>query len=176
MLNRHIIVEGMDNTGKTTLLKALSEKFGVDPIVSCRSIPKQEQIEWMKTKLGGPPALFDRFALISEAIYGPIIRGTHTFPFMGEENFFNILGKVVIPANPIIIICNPGVESVRKTFDEREQLEGAKERIEALLASYTLMGAILDRMTNLTTMVYNYNKHTPELIATILEYYMGGED
>ena len=176
MLNRHIIVEGMDNTGKTTLLKALSKKFGVSPINSCRNIPKKDQIKWMEEQLVGTPKLFDRFALISEAVYGPFIRGTHLFPLMGEENFFNTLGKVVIPANPIIIICNPGVESVRKTFDEREQLEGAKERIEALLASYTLMGAILDRMTNLTTMVYNYNKHTPELIATILEYYMGGED
>ena len=172
MLKRHIIVEGMDNTGKTTLLKALSERFRVEPTNSCRSIPKGEQIRWMKNELAGPAKLFDRFPLISESIYGPIVRGTQFFPMIGGDSFFHTMEKVVIPANPIIIFCNPGIEKVAESFGERWQMGGVKENMTALMDAYGVVGNIFSRMTPLTVMVYDYNKHTPELISCILEYYM----
>lgn len=172
MLKRHIIVEGMDNTGKTTLLKALSQKFGVGPTISCRSIPKQDQMAWMLDKLTTGPKLFDRFSLFSESVYGPIIRNTNLFPLSGRDSFFEVLGHLVVPNNPIIILCNPGLGNIMKTFGEREQMSGVKDNAELLLDSYLNLFFLLQRATNLTVLVYDYRIHTPEGHAALLDYYI----
>lgn len=177
-LKRSIIIEGCDNTGKTTLINSLIKEFDekVEVMTSCRSLPVDEQISWME-KVIQTPKIFDRFALFAESVYGPIIRKDVKFPIVGEKGFFNILNRVIVPKNPIVIICYPGIEAVEKTIEEREQMAGVPSHLKELTEGYNLVGEILDKYTNLPVLKYNYTKpRAYKQLVSDLEFIFGIEE
>lgn len=168
---RSIIVEGCDNTGKSTLIDRLSRELKIPVQVSCRSLPVDEQIDWMKEKLSKGPFIFDRFAIISESVYGPLLRKEVKFPLKGKKpnSFHTIMKDIVIPANPIIIYCDPGLESILSTIEEREQMEGVAKNVKELLHRYRALIYLISHETPLSIVRYNYNKCPHNYLLTTLQ-------
>lgn len=125
-----IIVEGLDNTGKTTLVKELVNRLGIPSMIRVR--PKAEtefRIDLLRVLTDGP-WIMDRHPIISEMVYGPILRGGMVI----EEDNLNALATL-IDQSPMFIYCRPP-DSVILNFGEREQMDGVIDQAQILLARY----------------------------------------
>lgn len=116
-----IIVEGPDGGGKTTLLERLSEDFAL-PIAD-RVVDKQAEAmvdlqQWVETNLdeGITLTLYDRHRLISEPIYGPVLR---TEPHPGFEDLYwlTLMQKKFAALKPFFIFCLPPLDVVEKNCE-----------------------------------------------------------
>ena len=127
-----IIVEGMDNSGKTTLAEHLAEKFKL-PLMHSPKI-RENMIQDALTILTlNPNAVMDRFSVISEVIYGPTLRRKIIFDTFVTRWIFYM--DKLAQCKPLIFYCRPPDE---KIFDygDREQMEGVKEHDKELLGAY----------------------------------------
>lgn len=130
--HRVIIVEGVDNSGKSTLAKTLSEHFDWPLVHSPGFCP--EMIDWAKTHLTAPGTrIYDRFPCVSEHIYGPVLRD--------KDEFKSVVGRKVlsffIQKNPLIIYCKPPDSVI--TEDMGKQMKGVKDNILRLILNYNRM-------------------------------------
>jgi len=128
-----IIVEGMDNSGKSKLAEHLAEKFKLPLIKSPKN--RQRLLEnALTTLMLNPEAVMDRFSVISEMVYGPILRRKTVFDdhVLGQWIFF--MNKLV-RCKPLIFYCRPPEEKIFD-FGDREQMEGVKEHGKELLGAY----------------------------------------
>ena len=100
-----IIVEGMDNSGKTQLSEYIAEKFNI-PLLK-RPKDKSELVEeaFMLLSLN-PNAVLDRCAIISEMMYGPILRGGTVFDLGGPHRWIFYMDKLV-RCKPLVFYCRP---------------------------------------------------------------------
>lgn len=126
-----IVVEGADNTGKTTLAVRLAHDLGglylktelrpptLDNLMDFTEVLRQCNKYTNYTVL-------DRHHIISEPVYGPIIRGKNPFDD-------DIIAQVLSQLN--VIWCNPP-RGVALLFDSRDQMEGVKENAEKIYDSY----------------------------------------
>lgn len=131
-----IIIEGMDNTGKTTLAEHLAEKFKLPHIKSSKD--RTHLLNDALTILVlNPEAVMDRFSIISEMVYGPILRGGTAFDGHGLSQWRFFMDKLA-RCKPLIFYCRPPNE---KIFDygDREQMAGVVEHGEELLSAYDTM-------------------------------------
>jgi thymidylate kinase len=164
-----IIIEGCDNTGKTTLreqLLAAVPKLIVGPKLEKPPIDRTEYMEFLWTTFGKNPKethdlIFDRF-FFSEVVYGPILRGKVAYTRSEKTAIHNLLRY----HRPLVIHCRQSVESIMETFEEREQLEGVKERISSIVMAYDTVFSDFDLIKDLEFMRYNY-KQPRELVRTI---------
>jgi len=139
-----VIICGMDNTGKTTLIEQLKEKFPEDLEVIKPPGPwpsKEVMMNWLEPSLQSirdaksqdKVFLFDRYPLISEPIYGPEIRGVSLLTPEEESEGLEVLMNA--PQQVILIFCRPPREAILN-FGEREQMEGVIERSNSLIDRY----------------------------------------
>lgn len=107
-----VIVEGPDGGGKTTLVTRLVEELGVQVMPrACTSDngPIAELWQWVDSDMARPAhdrGLYDRHPLISEPIYGPLIRGYLPERFSDVEWLSNRLSMLRLK-RPLIIFCLP---------------------------------------------------------------------
>lgn len=133
-----IIVEGMDNTGKTTLVEKLQQEFPVltyRPSIGNRhdlvSIAEQAADEAWRTDFG--LVLADRSRIISEYVYNPVLKKrpiAYTF-----STYMELLGGLA-GGHHLIIHCFRNVSRIIDTFDERDQLEGVRQHLSTLSSRY----------------------------------------
>lgn len=123
-----IIIEGMDNTGKTTLVNHLLGKFDLDVRKGCG--PQGDQLEWVKRELKDPSerTIYDRFTLISEVIYGPICRGKSGIP----QPYADHLMHELLRRRPLFIFCTRLFP-----WDGREQMSGVIDHSSKLIDAYS---------------------------------------
>lgn len=127
-----IIVEGMDNTGKTTLANRLADDLKL-VLVSNKKRPESFQdIKEYCTKIcelaENRHVITDRWAPISEKIYGPICRDSHIYKDENEEEFET-------QVHTFIIYCRPTIKTI-KEFGNRSQMEGVIEKADELIKAY----------------------------------------
>lgn len=133
-----IIVEGCDNTGKTTLVNTLLRRYPQLVLGEKLMGPpteKQELMDMLWGALGSEEShrtIFDRF-YFSELVYGKVLRGD-VFISPAERQAINWILK---KRKPIIIYCYLDPVAIRATFLEREQLAGAWDKVEELVAEYS---------------------------------------
>lgn len=137
-----IIVEGCDNTGKTTLVTKLAQDLRLIS-VNNRKRPqsRQESEDYLHALLPlvkSHPTIFDRWQPISEPIYGPICRNTRILPFDAMEAQHRILSDVVHRPGPLVIYCRPK-DSTILNFGDREQMTGVIEHAHTLIQEYDAM-------------------------------------
>lgn len=145
-----IIVEGCDNTGKTTLIQKLKERFPQLEVVPKWTGPRgpgsmKKMWDHMMTYLTRNPdetkyLVFDRFPLISELVYGPVIRKHIEFSREQIEQATELLKKHF----PLVIYCRRDPEAILANFEEREQMEGVRENVKALIDQYNRVLCELD--------------------------------
>jgi len=123
-----IIIEGMDNSGKTTLAKALSSHFNYPLVHSCGYCPNM--LSWAKTSLSRGYRIYDRHPCISELVYGPVLRANNKFD--SPEGIK--ISEQFIKRRPLIIYCKPPNHVIRKNMGE--QMSGVVDNVFALMLSY----------------------------------------
>jgi len=165
-----IIVEGMDNTGKTTLVRKLTSML---PLKKYKSpgpdIGEAEQIEWVRDRLEDPDewVIFDRFPLISEPIYGGHIRGYHNFEDPSKQYLYDMFKD----KNPLIIYCRPPRDKILSFEDGRIQMDGVKAKGSILLNEYDRMMTDFEGETGIR--VYDYTGDTVDSIYLEVCEYLG---
>ena len=153
-----IIVEGMDNSGKSTLAKHLAEKFGLEYLHSPSEYRNDTKlmIDWaLKQLLDQKLAVYDRFSPISDRVYGPVLRG-------GTPYNDTIAGKSAVEllktVPHLIIYCRPERERILN-FGSREQMDGVTSQATKLLEEYD---ALMSKMQLEGYDIITYNYAEPE--------------
>lgn len=163
-----IIIDGMDNTGKTTLAHKLADRFEL-PYLHSPSEYKYDfnrMFGWAIRELGSEVrAIYDRFSPITDMIYGPVLRGGT--PYLTDQRGIAI--RELLRSTPhIIIYCRPP-RDVILDFGTREQMEGVIDHSVKLLESYDRYMHKL-RETGHNIVVYDYtNPHGYDEVVESLE-------
>ncbi len=155
----HIVVEGCDGTGKTGLVNALVEHFGL--VVHPRSTPS----------VGGPPSdldmwvmeefarrkedgIYDRHAVISEPIYGPICRGKVPGLFNNLEWLYDQRQRLCQQA--IVVWCEPPWSEVANNVRTGTHMEGVSDNAIRIYNAYIRARKAWPG----ESIVYDYTRHS----------------
>lgn len=138
-----MLVEGLDSSGKTTLANQIASFFKTEVRHDLGPKTFHDMSEWMLEQVpiinhGGPVAVYDRWPLISEGVYGPLLRG---------KSEFDQLSSTAVAASAlwdyytghyrvVIIYCNPGLERIRETLENNEQMHGVADNLNHLYGAY----------------------------------------
>ena len=153
-----LIVEGPDGSGKSTLVTRLAESlqmYVMPRVVSEDGERLGDLVTWVHEDVtsGLKRAVYDRHRLISESIYGPVMRATM------EPGFDSILWlrtyqQRLKSKEPFVIFCLPPIDDVVKNV--RNDLGSAwiLPRIEEVYWHYHCLAAIWPE----PTVVWDYTK------------------
>jgi len=135
-----IIVEGPDGSGKTTLIERLSSRLDIPVaprVVAKDTTTKINLQDWVEDNLeeGFQRKIFDRHRLISEPIYGPIMRISQQEGFTDREWMHRVMHGFRF-IRPITFFCLPPIEVVRKNVENDPDNEAVAKHIDAIYASY----------------------------------------
>lgn len=129
---KFIIAEGFDNSGKTTLLNRLSQEFNI-PVTHSpgHKVDMRDSLLQILFESKRQDTLRDRICLISEEVYGKILRGKSEF-----DSDSKVWWKLLIDCKPVIIFCRPHNDNIFNTLDVREQMDGVMKHRTDLLRRY----------------------------------------
>ena len=158
-----VIVEGCDGSGKTTLIRAIEKVPNIPQILRIHRSrrPKTEseievECEGIRQLIGPQryglslPVVMDRHALISEPIYGTIVRDKPVTYWDGDN-----VPPFLLSPNLLIVYCRPSNEAVKTGIQNNPQMEGVIPKVDELLMAYDLrMSLLKSRGANVGT--YNY--------------------
>ena len=130
-----IIVTGMDNTGKSTLVDKLAEEYNLTKVKSLGpEFTRDEKNLWIMDQIGRDQKfshllIFDRFLPFEEMVYGKVLR---------EENLYSLDDpylQALKACNPQIIYTRPSSQVIFN-WDDRPQMPGVIHRGRDLLAAW----------------------------------------
>lgn len=137
-----IIVEGPDGAGKTTLIEQLKERYGLEvaPRVVTKGAEAMTDLKvWVEENLaqGFQYRIFDRHRLISEFIYGPLLRQQQQPGFTDLTWSWLQLEKLYGEIRPFIIYCLPPLETVAENvYLSGDENKVVLDHIEAMYTAY----------------------------------------
>lgn len=159
-----VIVEGPDGAGKTTLVRRLSRELGIEPepkVVNERAEAMTDLVAWVHKDLnqGFGRRLYDRHRLISEPIYGPLVRG-HLEPGFDDLDWLALMLARFYEHCPVIIYCLPPFETVWGNVrdDPANVVVRSLSTLKLIHASYHMRCALDLARTpeEATVMTWNY--------------------
>lgn len=153
------IFEGPDGAGKTYTAREVSRAVGF-PVHHTGGKPKNldEIFERGLVQLTVIDHIFDRFSIISEQVYGPILRG---------ESAFCSSHLTLIP-HPVIY-CRPSLETItavtleQKEHKPKEHVELVVRRLPKIIEAYD---RIMDRIPHIK---FDRDKQTCAELICLLE-------
>jgi hypothetical protein len=180
---RHVVLEGPDGAGKTTLAKYLSAitDTPLAPKVadSLKGPAGTNLARYVDGDLGQwrnyassdlvissfasatPSRIYDRYPLISEPIYGIHVRKRIQPEFM--TNWYREAYAKFQAFDPLIIWCLPPYDEVTKHVHPSRDMDGVWRNISQLYAAY--------RMASLQwpgrSFVYNHTIHKPGQVSDL---------
>lgn len=130
-----IVVEGVDNSGKTTLALELAKRLRavfvkVERPAKGNDLPAFSNILEVASLYSGI-VVIDRHVAISEPIYGEIIRGGHA---LREDEMKSAIARVTD-----IVYCRPPTDVIMGTLEVRGQMEGVVKHAAELLKAYDFL-------------------------------------
>jgi hypothetical protein len=126
-----IVVEGMDGTGKTTLIAKLAKDFDLEIITRPQGRPlDQWWTEELERPMEAPVPIHDRF-FYSELVYGPVLRGKIEVNKAVQDNVLWFLRHT-----SLLVYARPFSEGIRETIKLNPQMAGVTENAEKLLFTY----------------------------------------
>jgi len=181
-----IIVEGMDGTGKTTLVQQLAHRLGVQPskfvgslgpsddyrlVLVDRTISEIHELEIASAEGRAIKRLYDRFPLISEAVYGPVLRGRNCF-----GGLYYPLRSRLLALKTVIIYCRPDRDVIQANVQQAPQMSGVLEHFSKLLDAYDkLFVELTYSPVNSYITVFDYTRdEVRELVYKIRRFYNYG--
>lgn len=133
-----LLVEGCDNTGKTTLVLRLADDLKLLQIANKHKPKhKSEFFSFLSCALNLSkqfPTVFDRWSPISESVYGPIIRGENIFTSRDLE--IAKTAPLLAHIKPLLIYCRPDFNTVMNTITDRAQMDGVVAKAQELIHAY----------------------------------------
>lgn len=160
-----IVLEGPDNAGKSTLGKQLSERFGGEVYHSSDPKMSYEQLrDKMRAIIGDPrrDAIYDRVPLISEGIYGSVLRGVNRFNNHEGAGLWQLFAA----AKPLIIYCRPTDETISvglefKPGETEDHIAAVRQKHLVIAHAYDQLMESLAYQTGGDFNVYVYNWTLP---------------
>lgn len=155
-MKHHVVVEGMDGTGKSTLIQTIMEKcrskfftgvsnpyFDLHPRASSSvDGPVASLDHWVEKDVAlmpyfTGPNIYDRHPLISEPIYGPVTRGKVPGKF-NDPGWIRYFRNRLVHQGTVIIFCDPGWEVIQSNLDKSAdaQMPGVIEKSSVLYDYY----------------------------------------
>lgn len=137
-----IIVEGVDGSGKDTLIERLLKDFGHELQLGPRA---SDSIKGPLTNLGGwlirdihewayieTTRVYNRYPVISEPIYGPLLRGyiDPTVPQVMEAC------RRQLEQQALVVWCCPPLDRVTQNVSKARDMPGVEENIRTLYKHY----------------------------------------
>lgn len=170
-----IIVSGPDNSGKTSLINHLLANTNLVRIPKFNVLPPWEHPEeyanWIKKTLLTSPSngIVDR-CFIDELAYGPIMRGKVNLPLLDLISIYTIYGNV----KPLLIITDPGVDSIVSTYKQREQYPNLPENLMVRKEYYSVIHS--RPFSKAPIYIFNYN-FDPDytLVKSVIKHYLKEE-
>jgi len=169
-----IIVEGPDGSGKSTLVREITERLGL--IQGTRSTldrdrlhetTVQDSYRAVMAAVNGmdEPLVWDRM-FYSDAIYAPIVRDEET---MFPRHTLDYLHRLVLAMRAPVIICLPPLEVVAENVATTKQLAGVVENIGAIYGAYE---DLVDQFSPHQCIVYDYTikGNIPRLTNRLRDY------
>jgi hypothetical protein len=149
-----IIFEGPDGAGKTTLIKSFQGLTGfpiAERVVSkdAEAMTDLRRWVWDNVQMGFQERIFDRHRLISEFIYGPILRTEQEPGFNDPDWVLSMTGRFY-RLRPIIVYCIPPLHTVRHNLLGDEDNRVVWDHIDAIYTAY-----LQRAMTDYTLRPYN---------------------
>lgn len=135
-----IIVEGPDGGGKSSLCGKLAAELGV-PVHERASHgvdgPVANLFDWayrdVLTMAEQPISIYDRHPLISEYVYGPVVRGTLPDGFVTTTAHAMIR---MMAGQSLVVLCRPSNERLRSSVSAQRDMPGVTERIDEIASAY----------------------------------------
>ena len=145
-----IIVEGPDNSGKSTLINQLIKDLELKEVKRTFHGPTTDienlysrtlEVINAAIKTDQPNIIIDRFSLIGEDIYGPILRGKNLWDVIPQDKikFWQAVNKL----NPFIIYCRPSLDVILdmknhqvKIYDTPEHVKRVQEKQKLIVSAY----------------------------------------
>lgn len=135
---KRIILEGMDSSGKTTLIKTITDNFHfLVPVVNELG-PEQDFNAWLSLQiwdsgLDAPHVpIHDRF-FYSEIVYGQVLRHS-----VNIDRHIRVTVAEHLRQNAFLIYCRPSTHMMWKTLNNNVQMKGVQDNFAALLGDYDL--------------------------------------
>jgi hypothetical protein len=162
-----IIVEGPDGGGKTTLIRQMQDRYGLEVaprVVSKETTAMVDLKQWVEDNLSEGPQwkLFDRHRLISEPVYGPILRqyiedgfDSMVWMMLQMRRFYEI--------EPLVVYCMPPLNVVRGNVQNDPDNKAVAWKIEAVYQAYAARAAIDYSLSPGSTIIWDYTADGREL-------------
>ncbi len=128
-----IIIEGCDNTGKSTLAEKLGKDLGLEVHHSVRpdsTLSPHNIMEHARRQLRPRRVILDRVFAISEYVYGRVIRGQSLLKEFHSDAIMELYQR-----NHMIIYCRPS-DKVIQDNKGRDQMEGVVDNFPRIIAEY----------------------------------------
>jgi len=148
-----IILEGADNSGKSTLGKKLAKKFHLPLVHSSRpkgNLLPLEILSHSNNQLKPSKTIQDRVYAISEYVYGHVIRGKTD---LGAHHAIAL--EDLYSRDHLIIYCRPNLKTILKNVG-REQMEGVIDNHPELVNEYDELMVDIGRYSNNKVVRYDY--------------------
>lgn len=181
-----VIVEGPDGAGKSTLIADLMERFKISTAPRVVSKDAEAMVDlkvWVEQNIaeGFQYKIFDRHRLISEYIYGPLLRKEQQPGFTDLAWSTVMLHRLYTTVEPIVIYCLPPLEVVRANVLRDPENKVVAEHIDAMYAAYVHRIALDTVYRPFHTVVYDYTtdgqEADPMLVFTpVMNYAKGREE
>lgn len=141
-----IVVEGPDGAGKTTLIRDLCTNFPLTlapRVVSKDTEAMVDLVEWVEedNKKLNQGVIYDRHRLVSEWIYGPIMRGQPE-PGFDDPVWLESQLRLFYAKKPLIIYCIPSLETVIHNVTDDAENSRVFRRIVAIWQGYVLRSSL----------------------------------
>lgn len=158
-----IIVEGPDGSGKSTLIKRLVDHWHLpvaDRVVGKDTKATLDVAAWTEDNVlrGWQPIIFDRHRLISEPIYGPLLRGMDQDPHFLLPVWVSVQLQRFYESQPLIIFCLPPLEQVYHNVrhDGSNDNSAVADKIVPIYSAYVARAALEATLRPRATTVYDY--------------------
>lgn len=158
-----IIIEGVDNSGKSTLAMKLSQRLKINLFRD----PKPEGMSLANAhrRLRPIRAIHDRCYAISDYVYGTVLREG---PNLGELHADVILD--LLTHNYLVIYCRPENEVILNN-QGRGQMEGVIDNHIKLISEYDNFMQNLKRFGACTVIEYDWKRDSFDLLLEKVKKY-----
>lgn len=161
-----LIIEGPDNSGKTTLCTDLRKRLGIPVVHSERPNPAwgaERILAHSNHQLLPKRIIRDRIYVISEYVYGRVIRGGSALRGLHADALMDLYQRPYL-----IIYCRPDDRAILDS-QGREQMEGVLDKHQAIIQEYDkLMGEVA---LNCKVVRYDYQSdRVDDLVITCSKY------
>jgi hypothetical protein len=158
-------VEGVDGSGKTTLVRDLAGTLGLEVVPTDGPPATWDECLGRVARRVRPGVLCDRSSgLVSELVYGPVLRGRVVAPG-GEEEVWRLVRSVL--GTVTFVYCQPPWPRVRpgsRPGEDRGHLRAVRRNLKTLAARYDYVMAEISRAGG-QVVGYDWTRQTPAGVA-----------